>query len=237
MFLCFLLFFFSSRRRHTRCCCVTGVQTCALPISTNVRIDVTVIDGNGGKQTAQTPAFEIDSTAPTISSHTPTTDARGVPLTQEITIQFSEPMDHAATEGAFVINGGLSWLPTWTGNTLHVSHAPFAENTVYTVTLTGAEDACAPGTPLGGTTSFSFTSAARPTAAVTAPTGGAVFSQGQLITITWTMSDAETNASDLIIYVNYTLGGGAPHEVAPDHLTGVTTYTWTAPAIDAADVR
>src|SRR5881296_4122850 len=28
-----LSFFFSSRRRHTRCCCVTGVQTCALPIS------------------------------------------------------------------------------------------------------------------------------------------------------------------------------------------------------------
>src|SRR3546814_7817922 len=31
--LCFLLFFFSSRRRHTRCALVTGVQTCALPIS------------------------------------------------------------------------------------------------------------------------------------------------------------------------------------------------------------
>src|SRR3546814_6144257 len=29
--LCF--FFFSSRRRHTRCALVTGVQTCALPIS------------------------------------------------------------------------------------------------------------------------------------------------------------------------------------------------------------
>src|SRR3546814_999738 len=26
-------FFFSSRRRHTRCSLVTGVQTCALPIS------------------------------------------------------------------------------------------------------------------------------------------------------------------------------------------------------------
>src|SRR3546814_2487136 len=26
--------FFSSRRRHTRCALVTGVQTCALPIST-----------------------------------------------------------------------------------------------------------------------------------------------------------------------------------------------------------
>src|SRR3546814_3300169 len=29
----FCYFFFSSRRRHTRCALVTGVQTCALPIS------------------------------------------------------------------------------------------------------------------------------------------------------------------------------------------------------------
>src|SRR3546814_5752736 len=37
MWCCWLLycvfFFFSSRRRHTRCALVTGVQTCALPIS------------------------------------------------------------------------------------------------------------------------------------------------------------------------------------------------------------
>src|SRR3546814_1751629 len=34
----FLLFFFffSSRRRHTRCALVTGVQTCALPISESI---------------------------------------------------------------------------------------------------------------------------------------------------------------------------------------------------------
>src|SRR3546814_17824414 len=36
-FLFFYLFFFSSRRRHTRCALVTGVQTCALPISPHVR--------------------------------------------------------------------------------------------------------------------------------------------------------------------------------------------------------
>src|SRR3546814_7562393 len=29
----FMFFFFSSRSRHTRCALVTGVQTCALPIS------------------------------------------------------------------------------------------------------------------------------------------------------------------------------------------------------------
>src|SRR3546814_9395312 len=32
-FCSFYFFFFSSRRRHTRCALVTGVQTCALPIS------------------------------------------------------------------------------------------------------------------------------------------------------------------------------------------------------------
>src|SRR3546814_2592286 len=31
--MCSYFFFFSSRRRHTRCALVTGVQTCALPIS------------------------------------------------------------------------------------------------------------------------------------------------------------------------------------------------------------
>src|SRR3546814_6091325 len=32
------VFFFSSRRRHTRCALVTGVQTCALPIWTDLII-------------------------------------------------------------------------------------------------------------------------------------------------------------------------------------------------------
>src|SRR3546814_19109699 len=36
-----LFFFFSSRRRHTRCALVTGVQTCALPISTLWAFDTT----------------------------------------------------------------------------------------------------------------------------------------------------------------------------------------------------
>src|SRR3546814_3133045 len=31
-------FVFSSRRRHTRCALVTGVQTCALPISAGVQL-------------------------------------------------------------------------------------------------------------------------------------------------------------------------------------------------------
>src|SRR6188768_4464286 len=33
-----VFFFFSSRRRHTRCRLVTGVQTCALPISSHTHL-------------------------------------------------------------------------------------------------------------------------------------------------------------------------------------------------------
>src|SRR3546814_20729595 len=42
---CFV-FFFSSRRRHTRCALVTGVQTCALPISntTNIGVDFSLLN-------------------------------------------------------------------------------------------------------------------------------------------------------------------------------------------------
>src|SRR3546814_2884249 len=48
LFLCsmssILFFFFSSRRRHTRCALVTGVQTCALPISWLLTDDYAVGD-------------------------------------------------------------------------------------------------------------------------------------------------------------------------------------------------
>src|SRR3546814_2094772 len=40
------LFVFSSRRRHTRCALVTGVQTCALPISGPVLALASTLAGN-----------------------------------------------------------------------------------------------------------------------------------------------------------------------------------------------
>src|SRR3546814_10754846 len=45
------LFFFSSRRRHTRCALVTGVQTCALPIS-EIRLKVVVLPAPLGPMSA-----------------------------------------------------------------------------------------------------------------------------------------------------------------------------------------
>src|SRR3546814_8687276 len=39
------IFFFSSRRRHTRCALVTGVQTCALPISDSLLVVEVITPG------------------------------------------------------------------------------------------------------------------------------------------------------------------------------------------------
>src|SRR3546814_3166032 len=39
-----VVFVFSRHRRHTRCAVVTGVQTCALPISSRVRTDIGVTE-------------------------------------------------------------------------------------------------------------------------------------------------------------------------------------------------
>src|SRR3546814_7965173 len=64
------MFFFSSRRRHTRCALVTGVQTCALPISADtiapvvraglVELPVTLIeDAPGSLRNVQVCALSI----------------------------------------------------------------------------------------------------------------------------------------------------------------------------------
>src|SRR3546814_10585053 len=49
-----VFFFFSSRRRHTICALVTGVQTCALPISTFSKAEAVA------RATAEKNGFEHD---------------------------------------------------------------------------------------------------------------------------------------------------------------------------------
>src|SRR3546814_10601219 len=53
-------FVFSSRRRHTRCALVTGVQTCALPISALIGQVLDVID-NGAHAVLRVARAELDA--------------------------------------------------------------------------------------------------------------------------------------------------------------------------------
>src|SRR3546814_18324089 len=50
-------FFFSSRRRHTRCALVTGVQTCALPISRREVVRADQHSAGARDQTVNRAAF------------------------------------------------------------------------------------------------------------------------------------------------------------------------------------
>src|SRR3546814_8212106 len=62
------MFFFSSRRRHTRCALVTGVQTCALPISHSIEEAliignrILVMSPHPGQVKAELNAHEFDHT-------------------------------------------------------------------------------------------------------------------------------------------------------------------------------
>src|SRR3546814_17933761 len=53
----FYVFFFSSRRRHTSCALVTGVQTCALPISPSDRLFARVAGVLGHPEWPADPRF------------------------------------------------------------------------------------------------------------------------------------------------------------------------------------
>src|SRR3546814_11989846 len=52
MYVLYMFFFFSSRRRHTRCALVTGVQTCALPISPRAALCVLAPRTGGARMKA-----------------------------------------------------------------------------------------------------------------------------------------------------------------------------------------
>src|SRR3546814_2121285 len=66
------MFYVSSRRQHTRCALVTGVQTCALPISWLVPISTSIEPKRSPAATPALPKPAVRSTStPAGLSHTP----------------------------------------------------------------------------------------------------------------------------------------------------------------------
>src|SRR3546814_3253017 len=74
---CMCMFFFSSRRRHTRCALVTGVQTCALPISEIGRRYLEQTDGRGLSAIKRQAIGEELGVAPFQALHPDTRGAEG----------------------------------------------------------------------------------------------------------------------------------------------------------------
>src|SRR3546814_1633931 len=87
----FVFFFFSSRRRHTRCALVTGVQTCALPISSTVSVltatqEVIGVAADTGSQAwmRQSVGLVMDGTSNSVAS---TPDAAALDIVGDIEIR------------------------------------------------------------------------------------------------------------------------------------------------------
>src|SRR3546814_7735775 len=93
----FVFFFFSSRRRHTRCALVTGVQTCALPISSTVSVltatqEVIGVAADTGSQAwmRQSVGLVMDGTSNSVAS---TPAAAALDIVGAIEIRAAIPRD------------------------------------------------------------------------------------------------------------------------------------------------
>src|SRR3546814_8087451 len=72
--MCF--FFFSSRRRHTRCALVTGVQTCALPISLPIAANASATLDLVQATAPVAEGLRVERQGATLELHTPRLSVR-----------------------------------------------------------------------------------------------------------------------------------------------------------------
>jgi uncharacterized protein YkwD len=90
----------------------------------------------------------------------------------EVGLTFNAAMSHAATEAAFRISPAIAGTFRWEGTTVwFVPDQRFVAGTRYSISVVGARDA--DGNPLGGDTTFSFTTRPHAIAKTVAPAGGA----------------------------------------------------------------
>jgi uncharacterized protein (DUF2141 family) len=105
-----------------------------------------------------------DTTPPTVVGYTPQNGATGVPVTTQLTITFSEPIntDTLPDENAF-LKTGTTFIPgsgsynNATNTATFTPTSPLAYGTVYTATLSGVKDLA--GNTLASPLTLSFTTA------------------------------------------------------------------------------
>ena len=136
--------------------------------ATDVTIDLTAVDSSGRKGIAVSPPFEVDSSAPTVSSTVPSSGSTGIPLSSQIVVAWSEGMNRAVTgsiasfgvarsaDGIW-ISGTFGWSPDSMQMTF-IPAAPLERVTTYRAQINGtAKDDSDPGNAVGAPVTWSFT--------------------------------------------------------------------------------
>ena len=136
--------------------------------ATDTVIRVTVQDSRGASQHFDSPAFTVDSTAPTIASFSPGAGASQVDRNSLVQVNWSERMNGATTAAAFGVKGsGGPWVAgtlTWSTDGRQLTFRPgttLAVGTQYEVHVNAtAADASDPGNTLGHDSIWTFSTGA-----------------------------------------------------------------------------
>jgi len=143
--------------------------------SLSVVLQATVIDTSGADGNGLSPAFEIDSTPPQVSSTSPFSGESGVPTSVNVIATWSEVMNTASAESAFTLKDTATWTTvagtfSWAGDILTFDPTaallPGAQFSANFTTM--ALDDSQPGNGLAAPYTWTFTTAM--TADTTKPT-------------------------------------------------------------------
>ncbi len=160
----------------------------------------------------------IDMTPPIVTSVSPT--GTDVPLSTNISVRFSKPMNKTSTESAFSMTPSMSGSFSWVGQTMTFTPSgDLSQLTPYTVVIGSSNAVDLNGIALDGNNNgvsegppiddyswqFNTTADVPPTIHVWEPGGtpGQTFTQGDQITVTW---DATDNAQLPLAPINITYG-------------------------------
>jgi methionine-rich copper-binding protein CopC len=181
-----------------------------------------------------------DTTAPTVTSHTPLTNATAVPVNTTVTATFSEAVQSGTI--SFVLkdagNNNVAGSVSYNGTSHVATFTPtvvLSDVSTYTATVSNAQDAT--GNPMSAPVTWSFTTAdsTAPTVTSHAPLTGATnvsvsstvtatFSEAvQSGTIAFTLKDAGNN--DVAGTVGYDTGTHVATFTPTSPLAGSTSYT------------
>jgi len=195
-----------------------------------VRVRVTVMDAQGATASdASLADFAIDSTGPFVRSINPANGSTGVPITAQVVVSFSEPMNVASAEQAFSLQrtdtgeyvvGAFSWVGdtmTFTPSGALVSGATFLARVNAT-----ARDVSDPGNLLTAGATSSFTTGALPPPFESVAVVPPVQEAGQPVNITaWFVAGTSLSS------VNVTVFDWNGTAVVLQELTGSSQLYWT----------
>ena len=143
-----------------------GTIIWTLPVinSGAVRVRAEVLDGASQTVIGMGRDFEVDSTAPRVSSSFPKNGASEVSTSTMVIVTFDEGMAEGSTDHVSIAGPGSPGLSdaTWSGTQLTMATTGLESGSQYTVTVsTDVTDDSLPGNAMAETHAFIFTTGSR----------------------------------------------------------------------------